>query len=240
MPPAEWVGRPRLLFADEGARVALVDRDGDGATAVATEITAAGAEAAAWTLDLADAAAMKVVVADIVERFGGLDILINNAGVSIPAPIDAPGYEQAWDTTMAVNLTAYAEMVRSCLPHLRASVAGRVVSIASTEGLGATASVSPYTVSKHGVIGLTRALAVELGTSGVTFNCVCPGCINTGMTSAIGDEDKTKFARRRVPLRRYGDPEEVAHATLGLVLPAASYINGAVLVVDGGMTAKNT
>jgi 3-oxoacyl-[acyl-carrier protein] reductase len=115
-----------------------------------------------------------------------------------------------------------------------------VVNIASTEGLGASAFASPYTASKHGVIGLTRALAVELGARGVTVNCVCPGPIRTGMTEPIPDEHKRRFARRRVPLRRYGEPEEVAHGTLSLVLPAASYINGAVLVVDGGMLAQNT
>ena len=109
-----------------------------------------------------------------------------------------------------------------------------------SEGLGATAQISPYTASKHGVIGLTRDLAVELGARGITVNCSCPGPIHTGLTASIGDADKTKFARRRVPLRRYGDPEEVAHGTLSLVLPAASHINGAVLVVDGGMTAQNT
>jgi 3-oxoacyl-[acyl-carrier protein] reductase len=114
------------------------------------------------------------------------------------------------------------------------------VNVASTEGLGATAYLSPYTASKHGVIGLTRSLAVELGPAGVTVNCICPGPIHTGMTAAIPDEAKAKFARRRVPMRRYGDPEEVAHMTLSLVLPAASYITGAVLVVDGGLTIQNT
>ena len=142
--------------------------------------------------------------------------------------------------TLAVNLTAQAVLIRGCLSDLTRNREGRVVNVASTEGLGATASMSPYTASKHGVIGLTRSLAVELGSSGVTVNCVCPGPIRTGMTAAIPEDAKTKFARRRVPLRRYGDPEEVAHATLSLVLPASSYINGAVLVVDGGMLAQNT
>ncbi len=130
-------------------------------------------------------------------------------------------------------------MVRASLPHLLADGAGRVVNVASTEGVGATAMGSPYTVSKHGVIGLTRSLAVELGARGVTVNCVCPGPIRTAMTAAIPEDAKQKFAKRRVPLLRYGEPEEVAHATLSLVLPAASYINGAVLMVDGGMTIRN-
>jgi 3-oxoacyl-[acyl-carrier protein] reductase len=117
---------------------------------------------------------------------------------------------------------------------------GRVVNIASTEGLGATAFMSPYTASKHGVIGLTRSLAVELAPRGVTVNAICPGPIHTGMTAVIPDEAKQKFARRRVPMRRYGEPEEVAHMVLSLVLPAASYVTGAVIPVDGGLTVQNT
>jgi 3-oxoacyl-[acyl-carrier protein] reductase len=93
-------------------------------------------------------------------------------------------------------------------------------------------------VSKHGVVGLTRSLACELGPLGVTVNCICPGPINTGMTAVIPDEAKERFAKRRVPLRRYGDPEEVAHMVLSLSLPAASYVNGAVLTVDGGLSVK--
>jgi 3-oxoacyl-[acyl-carrier protein] reductase len=228
------------LFADEGAVVAAADRASERVQLVVKEIEQAGGAASSWTVDVADGAAIESFVSAVVERHGGVDILVNNAGVSLPAPIDWEDYEAAWAQTMAVNLTAYARLIRACLPYLRAAPEGRIVNIASTEGLGATAMISPYTTSKHGVIGLTRALAVELGPSGLTVNAVCPGCINTGMTEAIADEDKTKFARRRVPLRRYGEPEEVAHATLSLVLPAASYINGAVLVVDGGMTAKNT
>jgi len=175
-----------------------------------------------------------------VARFGRLDVLVNNAGVSLPTPIDAEGYAERWERTLAVNLTAYTRLVRACLPHLRAHGAGRIVNVASTEALGATAAMSPYTASKHGVVGLTRALAVELGAKGVTVNCICPGPIHTGMTQVIPADAKTKFARRRVPLRRYGDPEEVAQITLSLVLPAASYLNGAIIPVDGGLIAQNT
>ena len=100
-------------------------------------------------------------------------------------------------------------------------------------------TTSPYTAAKHGVIGLTRSMAVELGRHGITVNCICPGPIRTAMTDAIPEEHKIIFAKRRVPLRRYAEPEEVAHGTLSLVLPAAGYINGVALPVDGGMTIKN-
>lgn len=238
---ASGMGRATAhLFGDEGARVAVTDVTLDGAAAVADEITGAGGTAAAWVLDVRSDDQVRDVVAEIVGRLGPVDILVNNAGVSIPAPIDVPGFDDAWNTTFDVNLHAHTRMVRACLPHLVRNGEGRIVNIASTEGLGATGSISAYTASKHGVIGLTRSLAVELGARGVTVNCVCPGPIHTGMTAPIPDDAKTKFAHRRVPLRRYGEPEEVAHATLSLALPASSYINGAVLVVDGGMTAKNT
>jgi 3-oxoacyl-[acyl-carrier protein] reductase len=238
---ASGMGRATArLFADEGARLALVDRAGDALASVAAEIAAAGAEVQAFTADLADGVAIPDLVELIAGHFGGVDILVNNAGVSLAAPIELEHWEEAWATTIAVNLTAHARLVRACLRYLKACGAGRVVNIASTEGLGATAYMSPYTASKHGVIGLTRSLAVELGSQGITVNCVCPGPILTGMTQQIPEDARRKFARRRVPLRRYGDPEEVAHAILALVLPSASFINGAVLVVDGGMIAQNT
>lgn len=238
---ASGIGRATAhLLADEGAPVAAIDRSSQGVEAVGREIADAGGTAATWALDVADRAAVRAAVDDVAGRLGPPDILVNNAGVSLPAAIDAEGYEQAWEATLAVNLTAHTTFVRACLPHLRRDGGGRIVNIASTEGLGATAHLSPYTASKHGVIGLTRALAVELGASGVTVNCVCPGAIRTGMTELIPEEAKTKFARRRVPMRRYGEPEEVAHMVLSLVLPAASYVNGAVLAVDGGLTVQNT
>jgi 3-oxoacyl-[acyl-carrier protein] reductase len=226
------------LFADEGAKVAVTDRDARGVDTVAGEIIGAEGIATGWTLDVADPGAITQVVAEVEMQLGPVDILVNNAGVSIPAPITADDFEQAWATTLAVNLTAQARMIRACLPHLARNRAGRVVNIASTEGLGATPFISPYTASKHGVVGLTRSLACELGPQGVTVNCICPGPINTAMTAPIPDDAKERFARRRVPLRRYGDPEEVAHMVLSLALPAASYVNGAVVTVDGGLSVK--
>src|SRR3546814_2189643 len=126
-----------------------------------------------------------------------IDILINNAGIALPAPIDDPSFDDAWAATLAVNLTAYTRTIRAALADLTRAGAGRIVNVASTEGLGATAAMAAYTASKHGVVGLTRALAVELAPRGVTVNCICPGPIRTGMTAGIPDEAKEKFARRR-------------------------------------------
>ena len=237
---ASGMGRATaFVFADEGARLALVDRAGEALDAVAAEINSAGGSARAFTADLGDGGAIPSLVEAIRRDVGPIDILINNAGVSLGMPIDHEAWERAWELTMAVNLTAQARMIRACIDDLARNRDGRVVNIASTEGWGATAGGSPYTASKHGVIGLTRSMAVELGPRGINVNCVCPGPIRTNMTAAIPDEAKDKFARRRVALKRYGEPEEVAHATLSLALPAASYINGAALVVDGGMLIRN-
>jgi len=237
---ASGMGRATArLFADEGARVAVTDRDGEGAARVAAEICAAAADAAAWTLDVSDRSAIERTVAEVAARFGGIDILVNNAGAVLSRPIDDASYEEAWDASLAIMLDAQMRLIRAALPWLRRAGAARIVNMASTEGLGATACNSPYTVAKHGVIGLTRALAVELGPEGITVNCVCPGPIDTAMTAPIPADDKQKFARRRTALRRYGDPEEVAHVTLSLALPAASFITGVALPVDGGLMVRN-
>jgi 3-oxoacyl-[acyl-carrier protein] reductase len=228
------------LFADEGARVAVVDRDEPGVARVVAEIEKAGGVAAGFALDVSDTPKLAQLVAQVRERLGPVDILINNAGIVAGGAIDAADYPEQWERALAINLGAQVHLIRACLDPLARNGDGRIVNIASTEGLGASAFTSPYTASKHGVVGLTRALAVELGSKGVTVNCICPGPIHTGMTQVIPDDAKSKFARRRVPLRRYGDPEEVAQITLSLVLPAASYLNGAIIPVDGGLVAQNT
>lgn len=235
---ASGMGRATaLLFASEGAKVAVTDLDRAACEAVAAE---AGPNAKAFALDVADGEAIKRVVGEIAESFGGIDILINNAGVSSFAPLDSGDeYEAIWHRAIAVMLTAHQRMVRAALPHLRQSDAARIVNIASTEGLGATPGDTPYVAAKSGAVGLTRGLAVDLGKDGITVNCICPGPIRTGMTGQVPEEDKTIFAKRRTALRRYGEPEEVAHMTLSLVLPAASYITGAVIPVDGGLMARN-
>lgn len=237
---ASGMGRATAeLFAREGAIVAVTDRQGDLAATVAAEIRATGGRAESWNLDLSDSDQIRARVETIAGQFGGLDILINNAGVGGFAAIDSPAYDAAWTRALAVMLTGQQEMVRAALPFLRQADHPRIVNIASTEALGATSRNSAYAAAKAGVTGLTRALAVELGREGITVNCICPGPILTGMTEAIPETDRENFARRRTALGRYGRPEEVAHMTLSLCLPAASYITGAVIPVDGGLMARN-
>lgn len=234
---ASGMGRATArLFAAEGAQVAVTDIDATPCAALAAEC---GNGAKAYALDVADKDAIARVVAQIAADFGGVDILVNNAGVSSFCGLDNDGYEEIWHRALAVMLTAHQRMVRAALPYLRASDAPRIVNIASTEGLGATPGDTPYVAAKTGVTGLTRGLAVDLGPEGITVNCICPGPIRTAMTEAVPDEHKIIYAKRRTALKRYGDPEEVAHMTLSLVLPAASFITGAVIPVDGGLMARN-
>ncbi|HMN78620.1 MAG TPA: SDR family NAD(P)-dependent oxidoreductase [Burkholderiaceae bacterium] len=235
---ASGMGRATAhLFADEGAKVAVTDVT--PVDAVVAEIAGAGGTARGWQLDVSKKADIDRVVGEIAAHFGGIDILINNAGISRHGPIDADEWEERWAQSLDVLLTGQARMVRAALPWLRKAQDARIVNIASTEGLGATRFISPYTAAKTGVIGLTRSLAVEFGPEGITVNCICPGPINTGMTQRIPPEQKAEFARRRTALRRYAEPEEVAQMTLSLCLPAAGYVTGATLPVDGGLTIRN-
>jgi 3-oxoacyl-[acyl-carrier protein] reductase len=237
---ASGMGRATArIFAAEGANVAVTDYSAEGAQAVAAEIAARGEIAKAWALDVANRDDINAVVNEISAHFGGLDIVINNAGISVRAAIDDDGYDEAWAKGLAVMLTAHQRVIRAALPYLRKSGSPRIVNIASTEALGATALHSPYSAAKAGVVGLTRSLAVELGRDAITVNCICPGPITTGMTARISDEHKAVYAKRRTALGRYGCPEEVAHMTLSLCLPAASFLTGAIIPVDGGLMARN-
>jgi 3-oxoacyl-[acyl-carrier protein] reductase len=195
---ASGMGRATAhLFADEGAQVAVTDLGADRVGVVVDEIVGAGGTAKGWVLDVSSEAEVERVVAEIVETFGSLDVLINNAGIVAAGPVDGPTYLDAFQRTIDIDLAAHVLTTRAALPHLKASGEGRIVNIASTEGSGATKYNSAYVAAKHGVIGLTRALAMELGEFGITVNCVQPGPIRTGMTAGVPEEAKTKFARRR-------------------------------------------
>ncbi len=227
-----------FVFAEAGAKVVVSDINEKQIDEVAKEIGSSEGTCLKQVLDVTNQENINEGITNVIKEFGQLDILVNNAGISIPTTIDDENYEESWDKTFDVLLKGQVNLIRAALPFIRESDCARIVNISSTEGMGATPRISPYTSAKHGVIGLTRSLAAELGSQGITVNCICPGPINTAMTAAIPTEDKQIYARRRVPLKRYGEPEEVAHMTLSLCLPAASFVNGAVLPVDGGLSIK--
>ena len=237
---ASGMGRATAhLFAREGARVILTDLAHDKVKAVVDEIHAAGYAAEARVLDVSKEEDVKASATHIANAYGQLDVLVNNAGLATFAAIDGDAYDETWKLAMDVMLHGPMKMIQAFLPLIRQSDFGRIINVASTEALGATPLGSPYTTAKTGLIGLTRAMATDLGREGITVNAICPGPIHTGITEGIQDEHKTVFAKRRVPLRRYGHPEEVAHIILSVALPASSYLNGATIPVDGGLTIKN-
>lgn len=237
---ARGLGRATAeLLAMAGASVALTDRLEADAARAATEIGRDGLSVRGWGMDVADGDEIRRVVADVADHFGRLDIVVNNAGIAGFSPLDGEDYDELWNRMIAVNLSAHQRVVRAALPHLRRSPAGRIVNIASTEALGATVGDSAYAASKGGVVALTRAMALDLGKSGITANCICPGPIDTPMTAFASEQDKTTYANRRTALRRYGLPREVAHMTVSLCMPQASYVTGAVIPVDGGLMARN-
>lgn len=235
---ASGIGRATArLLASHGLHVVATDLQAP--ETVAEEIRAAGASAQALALDVADPRAIAEVIPIAATTHNRLDVIVNNAGIAGFLPLDDDGYDELFTRMLIVNLQAHHRIIRAALPFLRASPSARVVNIASTEALGATPLDSAYAAAKAGVTGLTRGLAVDLGREGITVNCVCPGPIETGMTASIPDTDKATYARRRTALRRYGRPEEVAHAVWMLAHGGASFITGATLPADGGLMARN-
>ena len=228
------------LFDDEGAKVGLVDIDAEGLAKLEQAIKSAGGEVLCVTADCGEREPLCAAVETIAQHFGGLDILVNNAGLALPSDVnDGDLLEANWERSMSVMATGQQRAIVTALPWLRKASHPRIVNVASTEAFGATPYNSAYVAAKHASLGLTRALATELGKEGITVNCVCPGPVHTALTSIFPDEQKLLFAKRRTALRRYADPEEIAHGILSLVLPAASFITGVALPVDGGLLVRN-
>jgi len=237
---ASGIGRAIAhMFVDAGAMVGLADIDEIRLTRVVDEIREAGGTAHGVVLDVTDGDSIIAAAAEVRSHLGPIGIVVNNAGVSAGAPIDSDLFENQWQLALDVLLTPHQRMVRACLPDLIECGSGRVINISSTEGLGATPNLAPYTTAKHAVIGLTKSLALELAPHGITVNAICPGPILTSMTGSIPADQRAKFAARRTAVHRYGEPEEVAHMVLNLALPSSSYVTGAAIPVDGGLTIRN-
>lgn len=223
-------------FAREGASMTLVDRNGDGAAGAAAEIMREGGSAQAVTADVSDFAACEAMVARAVEAFGGLHVAFNNAG--IPSAIGGAFEDFAaeeWDRLMAVNASGAFYSMKAEVPAMKASGGGAIVNTASVASLVAAPGMAAYVASKHAVVGLTRAAALDLIPHGIRVNAVCPGAIDTPMMAGAPPEVREMIAAN-APIGRMGTAEEIAEAALFLASDAASYMVGALLVADGGVT----
>ncbi|MGW0835705.1 SDR family NAD(P)-dependent oxidoreductase [Streptomyces prunicolor] len=234
------IGRAAALaFAAEGAKVVVADLNADGAEAVVKEIEQAGGTAVAVTGDLSEQAVVDEVAATAVERFGGVDVLVNNAGIMDRMSAVADVADAEWDRVIRVNLTAPFLLTRAVLPHMLAAGRGAIVNTASEAGLRGSAAGAAYTASKHGVVGLTRSLAVMYRKQGIRANAIAPGATATNISM---DADRTTHGPATlgphfVNIGKLAQPEEQAAAIVFLASDAASNINGVILPVDDGWSA---
>jgi NAD(P)-dependent dehydrogenase (short-subunit alcohol dehydrogenase family) len=227
-----------VRLAAGGCRVAAADIRTDRNEQTAALIRQAGGEALALTVDMARRADIDRMVAETVAAWGGLDCLVNNAGVGAAGFIEQVADEDI-ERAYAVNLVGVLKATRAAAPHLKQSGRGRIVNIASVEGIRGSGLLPVYSSTKAGVIGLTRANAIELARFGVTVNALCPGPIQTDMLAPlIADPKYREKTIRGIPMRRLGVPEDVAGVVAFLASDEASFITGNTIVIDGGMTVK--
>ena len=238
---AAGIGRESaLLFAAEGAAVAVVDRDSDGAAHVVDEITEAGGTAVGLTADVAVETSVAAAINDAEEAFGRLDVVFNNAGIMLAADGDAQSTEEAvWDLTMDVNLKGVWFGCRHGIPALRRSGGGSIINTASFVALvGAATPQLAYTASKGGVLAMTRELAVTHAREDIRVNALCPGPLRTELLMSYLDTEEMRQRRLvHVPMGRFGEAVEIAAAALFLASDESSYVTGTDFSVDGGLTA---
>lgn len=237
------IGRATALrLASEGAKVVLADWSEDGLKETAS-LMPEGSEHVEHKVDVADESAVKALVDDTMSRFGQIDVLVNNAGISGGSyPPVTENEKSDWEKILGVNLIGAMLMIKHTAIHMQARKQGAIVNTASVAGIRSGAGGNPYSASKAGVINLTQTAACDLGGFNVRVNAVCPGLIETGMTKGVFDyaraNEKEHKLGGRCELRRYGKPEELAAAICFLASDDASYITGQALPVDGGNTAS--
>ena len=230
----------RRLAAD-GAKVALAAREISSSRRIASDIAGGGGDALALECDVTRADSIESAVRETVSRLGKIDVLVNNAGLGGPTPLDDPD-DSRWDAIIATNLTAVFRVTRAALPFIPDG--GRIVNMSSVVGRFGVAGLSAYSATKHGVIGLTRTMALELAPRQITVNAICPGWVDTNMgragweglarTGSNGPVAGRDVAARMAPLNRVLDPEEVAGLAASLASEDARSVTGQAIVIDGG------
>ena len=226
-------------LAGEGAAVVIADLSGTRAETVASGITTNGGRAAAIKMDASDSEAVQRTIRLALDTFGRLDVMMNNAGLAEPAPLEEISLE-SWNRVIAVTLTSAFLGMKHCLPIMRAQGKGVIVNTASISGMAADYGLSSYNAAKAGVINLTRSAALENARHHIRINCVCPGAVDTRGIQILGRDRADELRRQHAavhPIGRVGEANEIASTVLFLASEEASFITGAALVVDGGLTA---
>ncbi len=238
---AHGIGRASALrFASEGANVAVVDIRASEGEVVAKECARAGGTGRAYGADVSDPEQVADVVRRIVGDLGGIDVLHSHAGRLRAGTVNETDLEE-WNRTFAVNVTSMFLVTKSVIPVMQAKGAGAIVTTGSISGMFGEPALAAYTASKAAVVNLTRSLAIDLASSGIRVNCVCPGWVDTGFNDpqfahdALSEQDIATLIQRTVPMGRQGLPEEMAAAVAFLASEDASYITGQTLLVDGGL-----
>ncbi len=233
----QGIGRAiALKLASLGATVAVVDLNAEGARSVADEIERIGGKASGHALDVADAEQVKDVFGKIAEDLGGIDVLVNNAGITRDGLMMRMP-QADWDLVLSVNLTGAFNCTRAVARGMMSQRFGRIVNISSVVGLIGNAGQANYAASKAGLIALTKSVARELGSRGVTANAIAPGYIETPMTESLPEKAREEFASK-VALRRLGSPDDVANVVAFLASDGGDYVTGQTINVDGGMVMQ--
>ncbi len=223
-----------IELARNGAKVACVARNAEKLAETVAKIEAVGGLGQAFPCDVKDRESVDKVVDDVIESWQRLDILVNNAGITRDTLLPRMSDEE-WDDVIATNLRGAFLFARAASRIMMRARYGRIINISSVSGLIGNAGQTNYSASKAGLIGMARSLSRELAKRKVTVNAVAPGFIESEMTQSLGDAILNEV-KKQIPARRLGVPEDIAYAVLYLASPAASYVTGQVLTVDGGMT----